>query len=99
MTTAHFQTLLAEHVAQHAAAGERIAHVQLVDASHQQQVGAGDWLQTIVNRGAADLQQLRLSADGQLELGMDHCLALSSPALMSAVSRKKQIRLVYAETG
>ena len=33
-------------------------------------------------------QQFRLSADGQLVLGIDHRFALNRPALMSAVSKK-----------
>src|ERR1035441_1646235 len=84
----HFKTLMAEHVAQHAAAGERIVHVQFVDAPHQHQVGVRNWARPIVDRGAADLQQFRLSADGQLVFGVDHRFALNRPALTSAVSKK-----------
>ena len=43
VAAAHFKTLLAEHVAQHATAGERIVQVQLVDAPHQHQVRVRDW--------------------------------------------------------
>jgi len=85
---AYFKSLLAEHVAQHAAAGERIVHVQLVNAPHQHQVGVRDWARPIVDRGAADLKQFRLSADGQLVFGTDHRFALNRPALTSAVSKK-----------
>jgi hypothetical protein len=50
VATAHFKALLVEHVAQHAAAGERIIHVQIVDAPHQKQVGSRDWPRPIVDR-------------------------------------------------
>jgi hypothetical protein len=64
VAAAHFKTLLAEHVAQHAAAGERIVHVQFVDAPHQHQVCVGDRARTMVDRGAADLQLFGLPGDG-----------------------------------
>jgi len=41
VAAAHLKTLQAEHVAQHAAASERIVHVQFVDAPHQKQIGVG----------------------------------------------------------
>jgi hypothetical protein len=55
MAAAPFQSLLAEHVAQHAAARERIVHVQFVDAPHQKQIGVRDWTWMVVHRGTADL--------------------------------------------
>src|ERR1022692_4771690 len=84
----HFKTLMAEHVAQHAAASKRIVHVQLVDTPHQHQIDVRDWARTIVDRGAADLQHFRLSANGQLVFGVNHRFALNRPALTSAVSKK-----------
>jgi hypothetical protein len=60
---AYFEPVLGEHIAQHAAAGERIVHVQLVDAPHQKQIGIGDRARPVVDRGAADLQLFDLSGD------------------------------------
>src|ERR1035438_3554139 len=88
VTAAHFKSLKAEQVAQHAAAGKWVIHVQLVDPSHQHQVGIRHRARSVVNRGAANLQQLRLPPDGQLVFGVDHRFALNRPALTSADSKK-----------
>ena len=88
MPAAHLQALLPEQVAQHAAAGERIVQMQLVDAPHQPQIFVRDRTRLIVDRAAADLQHLGLLLDGKVVLGVDHRFALSSPALVSAPSKK-----------
>jgi hypothetical protein len=55
---ADLDALQAQQVAQHAAAGERVLQVQLVDAAHQRQLGLGDRLGVVVHRAPADAQQL-----------------------------------------
>ena len=80
--------LVSEQVAQHPAARERVLQVQLVDAPHQLQVRFADRLEVVVHRAAADVQQLGLALDGQLVVTVDHRLALSNPALVSAPSKK-----------
>ena len=60
VAAADFQTLLAEHVAQHATAGERVVQVQLVDAPHKKQIGVRDGARMVVDRGATHLQLFSL---------------------------------------
>ena len=63
VAAAHLDTLLAEHVTQHAAAGERIVYVQLVDAPHQHQVRVRDRARMVIDRRATDLQFFGLFAN------------------------------------
>ena len=49
---------------------------------HQHKVGISDWARPIVDRGAAGLQQVRLSADGQLVFGIDHRFVVNRPAAL-----------------
>ena len=48
----------------------------------------GDRARLIVDRAAADAQHLGLLLDGKIVLRVDHRFALSSPALVSAPSKK-----------
>jgi len=77
-----------QQIAQHPGAGERMLQVQLVDAAHQRQVGGADRLGVVVDGAAADGEQLGLPLDGQRVGAVDHRFALSSPALVSAPSKK-----------
>jgi hypothetical protein len=85
---AHLQALLAEQIAQHPAAGERVVQMQLVDLAHQPQVFVRDRARLVVDRAAADAQHLSLLLDGKIVLRVDHRFALSNPALVSAPSKK-----------
>src|SRR5579863_7187279 len=88
MAPADLETLAAEQIAQHPAAGERVVQMQLVDLPHPPQVGFRDRPRLVVDAAAADAQRFRLLLDGKIMLGVDHRLALSNPALVSAPSKK-----------
>src|ERR1019366_3085503 len=62
--------------------------MEFVDAPHQPQVFVRDRARFIVDRAPADTQHLGLMLDGKVVLGVDHRFALSSPALVSAPSKK-----------
>src|SRR5437667_8792125 len=62
--------------------------MQLVEPTHQREVGCRHRTRQIVDAAAADAQNLRLLGDRQIVLTVDHRFALSNPALMSATSKK-----------
>src|ERR1017187_6077758 len=62
--------------------------MEFVDVPHQPQIFVRDRARLIVDRAAADAQHLGLLLDGKVVLGVDHRFALSSPALVSAPSKK-----------
>src|ERR1035437_9419010 len=62
--------------------------MQFVDAPHQPQIFLRDRARLIVDRAAADAQHLCLLLDRKVVLRVDHRFALSSPALVSAPSKK-----------
>ena len=84
----HIDAPQAQQIAQHAAAGERVLQMQLVDAAHQRQLALGNRLGVVVHRASADAQQLGLALDRQFVFALDHRFALSKPALLSAPSKK-----------
>jgi hypothetical protein len=75
---ADLDALQAQEVAQHAAAGERVLQVQLVDAAHQRQLGLADRLGVVVHRAAADAQQFGLPLDRQFGFGRSSLCAQQS---------------------
>jgi hypothetical protein len=52
--------LVKKHAAQHAGAGERDVQMQLIDPSHQHQVGVGYRARQVVHVRAREIQQLGL---------------------------------------
>ena len=79
---------LAQQIAQHPAAGERMLEVQLVEAAHQPQIRIADRLGVVIDRPAADPHELGLALDRKGVIAVDHRFALSNPALVSAPSKK-----------
>ena len=84
MASSHQHALLGQRAAQHPGTHERVLQVQLVNTPHQRQVGRVDQLGNVVDRAAADVQQLGLLGYGEVVMSVDHHLALSRPALVSA---------------
>ena len=80
--------LAAQQVTQHPAARERIVQVQLIDPPHDRQLGGRHRTGIVIQAAAADPQQLRLSAQRQFVVAVDHRFALSRPALPSAAGQK-----------
>src|SRR5215212_5334699 len=62
--------------------------MQLVEPTHQREVGLRHRPRQIVDTAPADAQNLRLLGDRQIVLTVDHRFALSNPALVSAPSKK-----------
>src|ERR1019366_1603215 len=60
----------------------------IVDAPHEPQIDIADGLGVVVHRPAADAHQFGLALHRQCVRAVDHFLALSSPALASASSKK-----------
>jgi hypothetical protein len=64
--------------------------MQLVDASHQLEIGIRDPDRPVVQRGPRQVQQLRLSRQAQLVLGVDRRFALD-PGIRPSAPDKKSI--------
>src|SRR5208283_393569 len=62
--------------------------MQLVHPAHYGEIGCGNRSGQIIYTATADLQGLRLFADRQFVLTVDHRFALSKPALLSAPPKK-----------
>src|SRR5665647_2781601 len=72
----------------HTVVSLEVFQVQLVKAQHERQIGFADGLGQVVHRAPAYAQQFGLARDGELVVTVDHALALSNPALVSACSKK-----------
>src|SRR6266481_7871348 len=62
--------------------------MQLVHPAHHGEIGCGNRSGQIIHTATADLQGLRLFADRQFVVTVDHRFALSKPALLSAPPKK-----------
>src|SRR6185503_18830330 len=62
--------------------------MQLIEPTHQSEVGCRHRPRQIVDAAPADVQHLGLPGDRQIVLTVDHRFALSNPALVSAPSKK-----------
>src|SRR5471032_726045 len=62
--------------------------MQLVHPAHHGEIGCGNRSGQIIHTATADLQGLRLFADRQFVVTVDHRFALSQPALLSAPPKK-----------
>ena len=62
--------------------------MQLVDPLHEGEVGRRHRTRQVVHRAARNADHLGLLRDAQLVITVDHRLAFSNPALLSAPSKK-----------
>src|SRR5271157_3286236 len=62
--------------------------MQFVEAAHDPQILGRGWPGFVVDGAPADAERLGLPGDRQVVLTVDHRLALSNPALVSAPSKK-----------
>src|SRR6476660_387300 len=62
--------------------------MQLVDLVHEGEVGRQHWPRQVVHRDARNADGLGLLGDAQRVVTVDHRLAFSNPALLSAPSKK-----------
>src|ERR1700684_27933 len=62
--------------------------MQLVHPAHHGEIACGNRSGQIIHTATADLQGLRLFADRQCVVTVDHRFALSKPALLSAPPKK-----------
>ncbi len=81
--------VLSEESAQHPSPGKGILEMQLVNPAHQGQFAIGHGRRLIVGRRACHAEQLALPNDRQGMSSVDHRVALSTPALMSAPSKNR----------
>src|SRR5215218_73424 len=93
MAAADLHALGLQEIAQHPAAREREVEMQLVHPAHDGEIGRGHGSRQAVDAASADVQRLRLAGDGQRVRPVDHRLALSRPALLSAPSKKSFARV------
>jgi hypothetical protein len=77
-----------EHVTQHPRAGERIVQVQVVDLTHQIQVGSADRLGIVVQRAAREGEDFGLARERKIVVAVDHRFTLGPPTRPSAFSKK-----------
>src|SRR6516162_6907617 len=73
---------------QHARAGEGELQMQLVHAPHQCKIGGRHRTWLVVKTAATDVQHGRLPRQWEIMNAVNHRLALSNPALSSALSKK-----------
>jgi hypothetical protein len=66
--------------------GEGKLQMQTVETQHDRKVGLRRWPRQVVDAAAAYTQNLGLLADRQVVSAVDHCFALSNPALVSPLS-------------
>src|SRR5437879_13536139 len=88
MPAADLAPLQSQQASQHARTGEGILQVQPIETLHDRQIGVRHRARQIVDAAAANLQNLRLPGDRQIVFTVDHRLALSNPALVSAPPKK-----------
>ena len=88
MPAPYMQAQQAKLISQHLGAHEGVFQVQLINMPHQRQIGWADRLGQVIHRAPADLEQLGLPGYGPLVGFVNHGFALSSPALVSARSKK-----------
>src|SRR5215468_2500044 len=62
--------------------------MQLVNLAHEGKIGLRHRARQVVHRAARDADGLGLLGDAQLVITVDHRLAFSNPALLSAPSKK-----------
>src|SRR5271166_2814327 len=88
MTAADLAPLGHQQASQHPTSREGELQMQSVETPHDRQVGFRHQPRQVVDAATADVQSLRLPGDRQIVRTVDHRLALSSPALLSAPSKK-----------
>lgn len=87
MPAADLAPLGSQQPSQHSRTGEGKLQMQPVETPHDREIGVRHRPRRVVHAAAADVQSLRLPGDRQIELTVDHRLALSNPALVSAPSK------------
>jgi hypothetical protein len=88
MLAADTGPLQAQLVAQHATAQERPLQVQFIDAAHEPQILVARPHGIVIQRGARQLQELRLAGEAQSMIWVDHRLALDPGDRPSAPAKK-----------
>jgi hypothetical protein len=82
---ADLDSLATQQIAQHPPARERVIEMQLIDP---RQVTRRHWPRLVIDAAPAQLQNIYLARQRQGVRTVDHRLALSIPALLSAPSKK-----------
>ena len=62
--------------------------MQLINGIHELQISCAHGSRKVIHRSSADSQQLGLAANTQRVVSVNHLLALSNPALVSALFKK-----------
>src|SRR4051812_48149831 len=93
MAAADLHAFGLQEITQHPAAREWEVEMQLVHPAHDGEIGRRHRSRQVVDAAPADVQSLRLAAHGQTVRSVDHRLALSRPALLSAPSKKSFVRV------
>ena len=88
MTPADLAPIGSQQTAQHPRPCEGELHVQPVDLLHESEIGRRHRARQVIHRAARDADDLGLLRDAQRMISVDHRLALSNPALVSAPSKK-----------
>ena len=73
--------------------------MQLVDLAHEVEVGRRHRPRQVVHRAARNADHRGLLGDAQLVITVDHRLAFSNPALLSAPSKKSFSSVGFADLG
>src|SRR5665213_1238368 len=88
MPAADDDALRVQEIAQHPATRKQKFEIQRVVPPHHREIGRRNRSGQVIDAATTDVQGLRLLAQRQSVLTVDHRFALSKPALLSAPSKK-----------
>src|SRR5450432_4259126 len=88
MPAADLAPIKCQQAAQHPRTGKWELGMELVDLSHQGEIGLRYRTRQIIDRAARNADGFRLPGNAQLVITVDHRFAFSNPALLSAPSKK-----------
>src|ERR1700687_4180861 len=88
MPAADLAPLGSQQASQHSRAGEGELQVQPIETPHDRKIGFRHQPWQVVDAATTDVQSLCLLGDRQIVCTVNHRLALSNPALLSAPSKK-----------
>src|SRR6201997_2594935 len=88
MPTADLAPLGSQQTSQHARTGEWVLQVQPIEAMHDRQLRLRHRPWQVVDTATTDVESFCLFANRQIVFAVNHRFALSTPALLSAPSKK-----------
>jgi hypothetical protein len=88
MFTAHRGAFLSQQISEHARASKRPPHMQAIDLRHESLITLRNRLEPVIDAASIHPQDFYLFGHREFMGAVNHRFALSTPALVSAVSKK-----------